>query len=161
MPQTVEGHLKAKGLRFAIVASRFNELVSRRLIEGATDCLIRHEVTPGDIDIVIVPGVMEIPPVVKRIAGSGKIDAVIALGTVIRGDTPHFEFVARGITSALTNLNLEMPVPVIYGVLTSDNLDQALDRSGAKHGNRGWHAALAAIEMANLNTALDKYEKKK
>jgi 6,7-dimethyl-8-ribityllumazine synthase len=161
MSPTIEGNLKAKGLRVAIVASRFNELVSKRLIEGAKDCLIRHEVVPEDIDVVIVPGVLEIPPVTKRMAESGKCDAVVALGSVIRGDTPHFEFVARGVTSSLAKLNLEMPVPVIFGILTSDNLDQALDRSGAKQGNRGWHAALAAIEMANLNSALSKYEKKK
>jgi len=161
MPQTIEGNLKAKGLRFAIVASRFNELMSKRLVEGAKDCLVRHEVAPDDIDVVIVPGVMELPPVVKRMAESGKCDAVVALGVIIRGETPHFEFVARGVTSSLTRLNIEMPVPVIFGVLTSDNMEQALDRSGAKQGNRGWHAALAAIEMANLNSALTKYEKKK
>ncbi len=161
MPRTIEGNLKAKGLRFAIVASRFNELVSRRLIEGATDCLIRHDVSPDDIDVCIVPGAMEIPPVCMRIARSKKCDAVIALGSIIRGDTPHFEFVSRGVTSSLARLNLEMPVPVIFGILTSDNLDQALERSGAKHGNRGWHAALAAIEMVNLHSALGKYEKEK
>jgi 6,7-dimethyl-8-ribityllumazine synthase len=161
MPQTIEGNLKAKGMRFAIVASRFNELMSKRLVEGAKDCFVRHEVSPEDIDVVIVPGVMELPPVVKRMAESGKCDAVVALGTIIRGDTPHFEFVARGVTSSLTRLNIEMSVPVIFGVLTSDNIEQALDRSGAKQGNRGWHAALAAIEMANLNSALTKYAKKK
>jgi 6,7-dimethyl-8-ribityllumazine synthase len=161
MPRIIEANLKAKGLRFAIVASRFNELVSKRLIEGAVDCLTRHEVSPDDIDVFMVPGVMEMPFVCRKIAESGKCHAIIALGSVIRGDTPHFEFVARGVTSAITRLNLEMTVPIIFGILTSDTLDQALERSGAKHGNRGWHAALAAVEMVNLQTALGKYEKEK
>jgi 6,7-dimethyl-8-ribityllumazine synthase len=161
MPHVIEGNLKGKGIRFAIVASRFNETISRRLIDGATDCLLRHEVKPEDIDIVLVPGVLEIPPVCRRLLEIGRCDAVIALGAVIRGETPHFEFVSRGVTSSLTRLSTDSDRPVIFGILTADNLDQALDRSGAKQGNRGWHAALAALEMTNLHSSLDSYAKKK
>jgi 6,7-dimethyl-8-ribityllumazine synthase len=164
MAHTIEGDLKGKGLRCAIVASRFNELISRRLIEGATDCLTRHDVSPDDIEIVIVPGVLEIPPVCRKLAKSTrrrKYNAIIALGAVIRGETPHFEFVSRGVTNSLTKLNLESEIPVVFGILTADNLDQALERAGAKLGNRGWQAALTAIEMVNLHSALDEYEKKK
>ncbi|MFQ6103191.1 MAG: 6,7-dimethyl-8-ribityllumazine synthase [Candidatus Glassbacteria bacterium] len=161
MPRTTEGKLRAKGLRFALVVSRFNELIGKRLIEGAADCLVRHEVSPDDIEVIMVPGVMEIPPVCKRVSQKGKYSAIIALGTVIRGDTPHFEFVARGVTSALARLNIETKVPVIFGILTADNLDQALERSGGKLGNRGWHAALAAIEMTNLYSTLGDNEKEK
>lgn len=164
MARTIEGDLKGKGLHFAIVASRFNELISRRLIEGATDCLTRHDVSGDDIEIIMVPGALEIPPVARRLARrtkGRKYDAVIALGAVIRGETPHFEFVARGVTSSLARLNLDAEVPVVFGILTADSLDQALERSGAKLGNRGWQAALTAIEMVNLHAALGEYEKKK
>jgi 6,7-dimethyl-8-ribityllumazine synthase len=164
MARTIEGALQGKGLRCAIVVSRFNELISKRLVEGATDCLTRHDVSPDDIEIIMVPGVLEIPPVCQRLTKTTRArrySAIIALGAVIRGETPHFEFVARGVTSSLSRLNLEAGIPVIFGILTADNLDQALERSGAKLGNRGWQAALTAIEMVNLHSALDEYEKKK
>lgn len=148
--KTTEGKLIGSGLKFAIVASRFNELVTSRLIEGAKDTLIRHDVSPNSIDVFWVPGAWELPLVAKEIALTGKYDAIIALGAVIRGDTPHFDYVAAEASKGLANVGLEHRMPVLFGVLTCDTLDQALLRAGSKAGNKGSDCAAGAIEMANL-----------
>ena len=145
-----EGKLIGTGLKIAIVASRFNELVTSRLIEGAKDTLMRHDVSHNSIDIYWVPGAFELPLAAKEIALSGKYDAIIALGAVIRGDTPHFDYVAAEMSKGLASVGLEHRVPVMFGVLTCDTLDQALIRAGSKAGNKGSDCALGAIEMANL-----------
>ncbi len=145
-----EGKLIGTGLKIAIVASRFNELVTSRLIDGAKDTLLRHDVSNGSIDIYWVPGAWELPLTAKEIVLSGKYDAVIALGAVIRGDTPHFDYVAAEASKGLAAVGLEHRVPVLFGVLTCDTLDQALLRAGSKAGNKGSDCALGAIEMANL-----------
>ena len=145
-----EGKLIGTGLKIAIVASRFNELVTSRLIEGAKDTLMRHDVSHNSIDVYWVPGAFELPLAAKEIALSGKYDAIIALGAVIRGDTPHFDYVAAEMSKGLASVGLEHRVPVMFGVLTCDTLDQALIRAGSKAGNKGSDCALGAIEMANL-----------
>lgn len=145
-----EGKLIGTGLKIAIIASRFNDLVTSRLIEGAKDTLMRHDVSGNSIDIYWVPGAWELPLIAKEIALTGKYDAIIALGAVIRGDTPHFDYVAAEASKGLANVGLEHRVPVLFGVLTCDTLDQALIRAGSKAGNKGSDCALGAIEMANL-----------
>lgn len=145
-----QGKMVGAGLRFAIVISRFNELISSRLLEGAKDCLLRHEVKHQDIDVVWVPGAWEIPLAAKECALMGVYDAVIALGAVIRGGTPHFDYVASEVSKGLAVTGLNQRVPITFGVLTCDNLEQALERAGSKAGNKGVEAALAALEMANL-----------
>ena len=145
-----EGKLIGTGLNIAIVASRFNELVTSRLIEGAKDTLMRHDVSGNSIDIYWVPGAWELPLIAKELALTGKYDAIIALGAVIRGDTPHFDYVAAESSKGLASVGLEHRVPVLFGVLTCDTLDQALLRSGSKAGNKGADCAIGAIEMANL-----------
>lgn len=145
-----EGKLIGTGLNIAIVASRFNELITSRLIEGAKDALMRHDVSGSSIEIFWVPGAWELPLIAKEIALTGKYDAIIALGAVIRGDTPHFDYVAAESSKGLASVGLEHRVPVLFGVLTCDTLDQALLRSGSKAGNKGADCALGAIEMANL-----------
>ncbi len=150
MPQILEGNLDATGLRFGIVASRFNDLLTARLIEGAMDCLLRHGARDEDVLLVRVPGSWELPFAAQRLAASGKTDAIIALGVLIRGATPHFEYIAAESTKGLAQVAMNAPVPVSYGVLTCDTLEQALERSGSKAGNKGWHAALAVIEMVRL-----------
>ncbi|MBQ7559669.1 MAG: 6,7-dimethyl-8-ribityllumazine synthase [Synergistaceae bacterium] len=145
-----EGKLIGTGLKIAIVASRFNDLVTSRLIEGAKDTLMRHDVSGNSIDIFWVPGAWELPLIAKEVALTGKYDAIIALGAVIRGDTPHFDYVAAEASKGLANVGLEHRVPVLFGVLTCDTLDQALIRAGSKAGNKGSDCALGAIEMANL-----------
>ncbi len=154
MPDTVESTLVAQGLKFAIVASRFNELVTSRLIAGAVDALIRHGVADKDIRIVRVPGSFEIPLVARKLAASKKYSAVLCLGALVRGETPHFEYLAGEVARATGVVALETGVPVIFGVLTTDSLEQAIDRAGGKGGNKGWDAALAGIEMANLLSQL-------
>lgn len=149
MGKVVEGNLDASKLKFGIIVSRFNELVAKGLLAGAEDCLKRHGAKDENIDIFWVPGAFEIPPVAKRIAKN--YDAVICLGAVIRGGTPHFEYVASEVAKGVAKVSLETGVPVIFGVLTTDNLEQALERAGAKPGNKGFAAALAAIELANLS----------
>jgi len=146
----VEGHLTAHGLRFAIVVSRFNSLVTQRLLDGALDALRRHGADENAITVVYVPGSFEIPLVAKRLAQSGAFDAVICLGCIIRGDTPHFEYVASEAAKGIAQVALETSVPTIFGVVTADTLEQALERAGAKAGNRGFEAAMTAMEMANL-----------
>lgn len=150
MPRTYEGVLDAKGFRFGIVVSRFNDLLTGRLVEGALDCLTRHGARDEDLVVVKVPGAWELPMVADRLAHSGKVDAVIALGVLIRGDTPHFEYIAAEVSKGLAQVGLGTGVPVSFGVLTTESLDQAIERSGTKSGNKGWHAALAAIEMVQL-----------
>ena len=146
----VEGKLIGTGLNVAIVASRFNELVTTKLIDGAKDALMRHDVSGSAIDIYWVPGAWELPLIAKELALTGKYDAIIALGAVIRGDTPHFDYVAAEMSKGLAQAGLENRVPVAFGVLTTDTLDQALIRAGSKAGNKGADCAVVAIEMANL-----------
>jgi len=150
MPNVFEGQLAAKDKKFALVVSRFNELISRKLMEGALDCISRHGGNLDDIDIAWVPGAFEIPMAAKKFAASQKYDAVICLGAVIRGATPHFEYIAGEVTKGIAQVSLEFGVPVTYGVITPDTLEQALERAGTKSGNKGWDAALSAIEMADL-----------
>lgn len=145
-----EGKLIGTGLNIAIAASRFNELITSRLIDGAKDALMRHDVSGSSIEIFWVPGAWELPLVVKELAITGKYDAIIALGAVIRGDTPHFDYVAAESSKGLAQAGLEHRVPVVFGVLTCDTLDQALLRAGSKAGNKGADCAVSAIEMANL-----------
>ncbi|MFH1279694.1 MAG: 6,7-dimethyl-8-ribityllumazine synthase [Candidatus Eisenbacteria bacterium] len=150
MASTVEGKLDGTGKRFGIVLSRFNDMIGRRLLDGALDCFVRHG-TPADrVRVVRVPGSFEIPFMAKRMAESGKFDAVVCLGAVIRGETPHFDYVASEVTKGIGRVGLETGVPVIFGIVTADTIEQAVERAGAKQGNRGWDAALAALEMANL-----------
>ncbi|HUT84529.1 MAG TPA: 6,7-dimethyl-8-ribityllumazine synthase [Thermodesulfobacteriota bacterium] len=156
MVKSIEGKLKAEGLRFAIVASRFNDFISRRLIDGATDALLRHGADEKNIEIVRVPGSFEIPLVAKKVAGSKKYDAVICVGAVIRGATPHFEYISAEVAKGIAQVSLESEIPVAFGILTTDNIEQAIERAGTKSGNKGWDAALSAIEMANLLRELGK-----
>jgi 6,7-dimethyl-8-ribityllumazine synthase len=146
----IEGELKAEGLRFGIVVSRFNYFITSRLLDGALDALLRHGAAEADIDVVKVPGSFEIPVVAKRIAMKGTFDAVICLGTVIRGATPHFEYVAAEVSKGIASASMETGVPIAFGVITSDTIEQAVERSGTKGGNKGWDAALSAIEMAQV-----------
>jgi len=152
--RTYEGRLNGKGLRFALVVGRFNELISTRLYEGALDCLKRHDVDDGDVDAAWVPGAFEMPLVAKRLAESGAYDAVVCLGAVIRGGTPHFDYVAAEAAKGIAKVTLDSGVPVIFGVLTTDTIEQAVERAGTKAGNKGWSAAATALEMANLAKTL-------
>lgn len=145
-----EGHLLGTGRRLAIVVARFNELIGRQLLAGAVDALRRHGVEEAAIVTVWVPGAFEIPLVAKRLAASGRYDALVALGAVIRGATPHFDYVAANVASGLARVSLDTGVPVTFGVLTTDTIEQAIERAGTKAGNKGADAALAALEMANL-----------
>lgn len=154
MTKIFEGQLSAKGKKFGIVVSRFNELICRKLLEGALDCLKRHGADLENVTVAWVPGSFEIPVAAKRLAGSKAFDAVICLGAVIRGATPHFEYIAAEVTKGIAQVSLEFEVPVSYGVITPDNLEQALERAGTKSGNKGWDAALSAIEMADLFSKL-------
>ncbi|MEW5762661.1 MAG: 6,7-dimethyl-8-ribityllumazine synthase [Bacillota bacterium] len=149
MPRTFEGHLVGEGLKFGIVVGRFNEFITHRLLGGALDALQRHGVAESDIAIAWVPGGFEIPLVARLLAEKG-YDAVICLGAVIRGATPHFEYVAAELAKGVAKVGLETRVPVIFGVITADTLEQAIERAGTKAGNKGWQAAVSAIEMANL-----------
>ncbi len=145
-----EGQLSAKGKKFGIVVSRFNELICRKLLEGALDCLRRHGADMEAVDIAWVPGAFEIPTAAKRLASLGRYDALICLGAVIRGATPHFEYIAAEVTKGTAQVALEFGMPVSYGIITPDTLEQALERAGTKAGNKGWDAALSAIEMSDL-----------
>ncbi|MEJ2367712.1 MAG: 6,7-dimethyl-8-ribityllumazine synthase [Acidobacteriota bacterium] len=154
MVKTLEGNLVGTGLKMGITVSRFNDFFSQKLLEGALDCLTRHGVKDGDITVVWVPGAFELPLAARKMASSGKFDAVIALGALIRGATPHFDYIASEVTKGLANASLELERPISYGVITTDTLEQAIERSGTKAGNKGFHSALAAIEMANLMKTL-------
>ena len=148
------GEAGARGRRFAIVVARFNELVTAKLLEGAVDCLRTHEVAEDDLDVAWVPGAFELALVARRLAGG--YDAVVCLGAVIRGETAHFDYVASEAATGIRRASQETGVPVIFGVLTTDTLEQAIDRAGGKHGNKGWDAAMAAMEMASLLEHLPK-----
>lgn len=150
MPKTFQGKIVGKDRKFGIVISRFNEFISSKLLEGALDCFQRHEVDEADIDIAWVPGSFEIPITASRMAASKKYDAVICLGAVIRGATPHFEYIAAEVTKGIAQVNLQTGIPTIYGVITADTLEQAIERAGTKAGNKGWDAAMSAMEMADL-----------
>jgi 6,7-dimethyl-8-ribityllumazine synthase len=150
MKRVLEGHLVGTGVKVAIVVSRFNEFITSKLLSGAEDALKRHGVNEEDVTIVWVPGAFEIPLAAKKLAESQKYDAVITLGTVIRGATPHFDYVSNEVAKGVANVALQSGVPVIFGVLTTDTIEQAIERAGTKAGNKGWEAAVNAIEMANL-----------
>jgi 6,7-dimethyl-8-ribityllumazine synthase len=145
-----EGVLLGKGLKFGLVVSRFNEFITKKLLEGAQDALLRHGVNQEDIEIAWVPGSFEIPLVAKKLAQTKRYDAVICLGVVVRGGTPHFEYIAAEVTKGIAKVSLDTGLPVIYGVITADTLEQAIERAGTKMGNKGFDAAVTAIEMANL-----------
>lgn len=150
MIKTVEGKIVAKGMKFGIAASRFNDFISGRLIEGAIDTLIRAGADEKDIQIYKVPGAFELPLTAKKLAKSGRFDAVICLGAVIRGATPHFEYISAEVTKGIASVGMEAEIPVIYGVLTTDTIEQAIERAGTKSGNKGADAAISAIEMVDL-----------
>jgi len=150
MGKRFEGMLLGKGLKFGLVLSRFNEFITKKLLEGAQDALLRHGVNEEDIETAWVPGSFEIPLVAKKLAETKRYDAVICLGTVIRGGTPHFEYIAAEVTKGIAKVGLETGLPVIYGIITADNLEQAIERAGTKEGNKGFDAAVSAIEMANI-----------
>lgn len=154
MGKKYQGTLLGEGLRFGVVISRFNEFITARLLEGAEDALVRHGVKEGDIDVAWTPGSFEIPLVAKKMAESGKYAAIICLGAVIRGGTPHFDYIATEVTKGIATVGLETGMPVIYGVVTADTLEQAIERAGTKMGNAGFQAAVSAIEMANLIQAI-------
>ncbi|WP_077367114.1 6,7-dimethyl-8-ribityllumazine synthase [Anaerosalibacter sp. Marseille-P3206] len=148
--KTYEGKLIADGFKFAIVIGRFNEFIGSKLLSGALDGLKRHGSKEEDIEIAWVPGAFEIPLVAKKLAKSKKYDAVICLGAVIRGSTPHFDYVSSEVSKGIANISLDTEIPIIFGVLTTDNIEQAIERAGTKSGNKGYDAAITAIEMANL-----------
>jgi 6,7-dimethyl-8-ribityllumazine synthase len=150
MPKEIKGMLDAKGKTFGIVVSRFNEFITQKLVDGALDCLGRHGADDKKITIVWVPGSFEIPYAAYRLAQSEKYDALICLGTVIRGQTPHFDYIAGEVSKGTAKISLKTGVPTIFGIITADNLEQAIERAGTKAGNKGWDAALSAIEMAKL-----------
>lgn len=147
---TYEGNLVSKGYKFALVVSRFNEFISNKLLEGAVDCLIRHEVRDEDITVIRTPGAYEIPLIAQEAAKSGKYDAVICLGTLIRGATPHFDYISAEVTKGVAQVGLTYNMPIIYGILTTETIEQAIERAGTKSGNKGWNAAIAALEMVSL-----------
>ena len=146
----IEGKLNGTGLKIGIVVGRFNDFISSKLLEGSLDCLIRHDVDDNDIDVAWVPGAFEIPLLAKKMAASKKYDAIVTLGAVIRGSTPHFDYVCKEASSGVAKVALETEVPVIFGVLTVDSIEQAIERAGTKAGNKGWEVSLGAIEMASL-----------
>jgi len=154
MPTYIEGHLNAAGKKFGIAVSRFNNFITDQLLSGCLDALVRHGAADADITVVRVPGAFEISPVVLGLAKSGKYDAVIALGAVIRGDTPHFDYIAAEVTKGVAHAGMATDTPVIYGVLTTNTLEQAIERAGTKAGNKGADAAVSAIEMVDLRRKL-------
>lgn len=150
MSKEFQGELKAAGKKFALVVSRFNEFLTSKLKDGAIDCLVRHGAAANDIAVVWVPGSFEIPAAASRIASSGKYDAVICIGALVRGQTAHFDLIASEVAKGIAKVGLDNSIPVVFGVVTADTLEQAIERSGTKQGNRGFDAAMSAIEMANL-----------
>ncbi|MYL63313.1 6,7-dimethyl-8-ribityllumazine synthase [Bacillus hwajinpoensis] len=155
MGQTFEGNLVGSGLKVGIVVGRFNEFITSKLLGGAEDALKRHGLSEDNIDVAWVPGAFEIPFAAKKMVDSGKYDAIITLGTVIRGATPHFDYVCGEVSKGVANLTMQTGVPVIFGVLTTNTIEQAVERAGTKAGNKGWDAATAAIEMANLSKSFE------
>ena len=150
MAKIFEGKLQAEGMKFALVVSRFNDFISEHLLGGALDALIRNGAREEDLAVFKVPGAFEIPLVAKKIALQGKVDAIVCLGAVIRGATPHFEYVSAEVSKGIASASLETGVPIAFGVITAENLEQAIERAGSKAGNKGWDAALAAVEMVDL-----------
>lgn len=150
MAREIVGQLDGKGTKFVIVAARFNHFIGERLVAGACDCLQRHGVADEDITVVWTPGALEVPATAQRLVAGGQFDAVVAVGAVIRGGTPHFEYVAAEVTKGLAQIGLSAPIPVTMGVLTCDSVEQAIERAGTKAGNKGFDAALAALEMVSL-----------
>lgn len=148
--KVIEGELQAKGLRFGIIASRFNDFITAKLLDGALDALRRHGADEKDIEVVKVPGSFEIPLVAKKLAAKGVYSAIICLGTVIRGATPHFEYVSAEVSKGVASASMETGVPIAFGIITSDTIEQAVERAGTKSGNKGWDAAITAIEMAQV-----------
>ncbi|MCX7739302.1 MAG: 6,7-dimethyl-8-ribityllumazine synthase [Hydrogenothermaceae bacterium] len=148
--KVIEGQLSAYGLKFAIVVGRFNSFITDRLLEGAVDCIVRHGGDRESIEVFKVPGSFEIPLIAKKLAKSGKYDTIICLGTVIRGSTPHFDYVASEVTKGIAQVSLETEIPISYGILTTDTIEQAVERAGTKMGNKGFDAAMTAIEMVNI-----------
>ncbi|MCD6139000.1 MAG: 6,7-dimethyl-8-ribityllumazine synthase [Deltaproteobacteria bacterium] len=157
MPNVFEGKISGEGKRFAVIVSRFNDFISHRLVNGALDALGRHGTDDENIDVVKVPGCFEIPFMAKKMAQSGRYNAVICLGAVIRGSTPHFEYISVQVSRGIASAGVESGVPVIFGVITADTLEQAIERAGSKAGNKGWDAAVAAMEMANLMDSVPTY----
>ena len=155
MPKIIEANLLTEGKKFSIVASRFNDFITDRLVSGAVDALVRSGANDKDIEIVKVPGAFEIPLVAKMIAEKKKVQAIICLGAVIRGATPHFDYVSAEVSKGIASVSLEATMPVIFGIITTDTIEQAIERAGAKAGNKGWDAAISAVEMANLSVAID------
>ncbi|MEK3787793.1 MULTISPECIES: 6,7-dimethyl-8-ribityllumazine synthase [Paenibacillus] len=154
MAHYFEGHLVSKGLKYGIVVGRFNEFITSKLLSGALDALNRHGVMDEEVDVAWVPGAFEIPLIAQKMAESGKYDAVITLGTVIRGSTTHYDYVCNEVAKGVSAINLKTGVPVIFGLVTTENIEQAVERAGTKAGNKGWDSAVAAIEMANLSKQL-------
>jgi len=154
--RTFEGYLSAGSTRFALIVSRFNEMITRKLLDGAMDALKRHGADASELTVIWVPGAFELPVLAKKAAGSGDYDAVICLGAVIRGDTPHFDFVASEAAKGIALSAMETDIPVAFGVVTTDTIEQAIERAGTKAGNKGWDAAMTAIEMADLYRNLKK-----
>ena len=150
MPKIIEGHLDADGLKFGIIVSRFNDFIGEKLVGGAIDSLVRHGAKETDIAIYKVPGAFEIPQTAKKVASTKQYDAVICLGVVIRGDTPHFDYIAAEVSKGIATVGLETGTPIIFGVLTTETIEQAIERAGSKAGNKGWDAANAAVELVNL-----------
>ncbi|MCD6584236.1 MAG: 6,7-dimethyl-8-ribityllumazine synthase [Desulfobacteraceae bacterium] len=157
MSKIIEGNLLAEGKRFALIVGRFNDFISEKLLSGALDALIRSGAKNENIDIVKVPGAFEIPLAAKKLAQK-KYDAIICLGAVIRGATPHFDYVSAEVSKGIATVSLDAEVPVIFGVITTDTIEQAIERAGTKAGNKGWSAAIAAIEMANLMSAIEAHK---
>lgn len=156
MAKLFEGHLVGSGLKVGIVAGRFNDFISDKLVSGAQDAFKRHGVSEEDVDIAWVPGAFEIPLIAKKMADSGNYDAIVTLGAVIRGSTPHFDYVCNEAAKGVAQATMTSGVPVIFGVLTVDSIEQAIERAGTKAGNKGWEAAVSAIEMANLTSQFSK-----
>jgi 6,7-dimethyl-8-ribityllumazine synthase len=150
MPRILEAKLLAEGKKFALIASRFNDFITDKLVSGAVDALLRSGARDEDIDIVKVPGAFEIPLLAKKMAAKTRYDAIICLGAVIRGATPHFDYVSAEVSKGVAMVSLEADIPVIFGIITTDSIEQAIERAGTKAGNKGWSAAMSAIEMANL-----------
>ncbi len=156
-PTTHQGRLNAEGFRFALISSRWNDFITSRLVEGALDALDRLGAAEKSVEVYTVPGSFEIPLLALKLASSGKYDAVICLGTIIRGQTPHFEYIAGEVTKGIAQAGMQTGVPVVYGIVTADTLEQAIDRAGAKQGNKGFEAAMSAVELVNLyKEAFDK-----
>ncbi|MDI6779957.1 MAG: 6,7-dimethyl-8-ribityllumazine synthase [Bacteroidota bacterium] len=160
MTKTLNGKLSAKDLKFGIVVSRFNDFITKRLLDGAMDCLERHDADVDNLTIAFCPGAFEIPQVAQKMVNFGNFDAIICIGCVIRGETPHFDYIAAEVTKGVAQIGLSSEIPLTLGVLTADSLDQAIERAGAKSGNKGWDAALGAIEMANLYKSISKKKNK-